>query len=123
MIRANGQSQSSKEHRMTYGRTQGKKPDTVVCRIVQKGEHEESCFVEAKHFSITRNSNIGGYNLYKVAILCQGGINMISSSGNEFNAKTFGAHVCGMPTFFSSFLALHFLTIFFVKQRDISYYV
>ncbi|CAG8643684.1 7138_t:CDS:2, partial [Paraglomus occultum] len=92
---ANGQSLSSKEHRMIYGRTQGKKPDMVVCRIIEKGEHEESCFIEAKHFSITRNSNNGGYNLYKVAILCQGGINkIISSRGTETGTKTFGAHVC-----------------------------
>jgi len=104
MIRANGQSQSSKEHRITYGRAQGKKPDMVVCRIIEKGEHEESCFVEAKHFSITRHSNIGGYNLYKVAVLCQGSINkIILSSENESKTKSFGAHVCGMSTFFPAF--------------------
>ncbi len=92
---------------MTYGRTQRKKPDMVVCQIIEKGEYEESYFIEAEHFLIIRNSNIGGYNLYKVAILCQEGMNKIASScGNEFRTKSFDAHV-------TIFLALHFfLTIF-----------
>ena len=44
-IRANSQSLSSKEYRMIYGRTQGKRPDVMICRILEKGEHEEACFV------------------------------------------------------------------------------
>uniref|UniRef100_U9UCS3 Uncharacterized protein n=1 Tax=Rhizophagus irregularis (strain DAOM 181602 / DAOM 197198 / MUCL 43194) TaxID=747089 RepID=U9UCS3_RHIID len=43
----------------------------VVCQIIEKDKHKESCFIEVKHFSITRSSNIWGYNLYKVAILYQ----------------------------------------------------
>src|SRR4051812_37984744 len=102
---------------MIYGRTRGKNPDMVVCRIIEKDEHEESCFVEAKHFSITRNSNTGGYNLYKVAILCQGGINkIISSRGNESETKTFGAHVCGMLPFFQLF-GTSFFNNFLVKTE------
>ncbi|PKC10468.1 hypothetical protein RhiirA5_414340 [Rhizophagus irregularis] len=45
-----------------------KKGVSEECKV----ECEETCFVEVKHFSITRNSKIGGYNLFKVAILCQG---------------------------------------------------
>jgi len=37
-----------------------------------KVEREEACFVEAKHLTVMRNSKIGGYNRYKVDILCQG---------------------------------------------------
>jgi len=60
-----------------------------------KVEREEICFVEAKHLSVTRNSKIGGYNRYKVAILCQGGINrIISSRGNIPKLKSFGGHIC-----------------------------
>ncbi|CAG8555424.1 10637_t:CDS:10 [Funneliformis caledonium] len=92
---ANGQSPSSKEHRMTYGRPQGKKPDMVICRILEKGEREESCFVEAKHFSISRNSDIGGYDIYKIAILCQGGINKMMSLRENKSGQAFGAHICG----------------------------
>ncbi|RIA93947.1 hypothetical protein C1645_735133 [Glomus cerebriforme] len=96
---ANTESLSSREHRATYGRSQGRKPDITIYRIMEKdesrGKREETCFVEAKHFSVTKNSKIGGYNLYKVAILCQGGINnIISSRGNTPGIKSFGGHVC-----------------------------
>lgn len=77
--RANTESLSSREHWETYERPKGRKPDITIYRIMKKGvseeckvECEEQCFVEVKHFSITRNSKIGGYNLFKVAILCQG---------------------------------------------------
>ncbi|CAG8623940.1 11862_t:CDS:10 [Funneliformis caledonium] len=93
---ANTESLTSRSHRANYGRSQGRKPDIIVYRIVERDKYEETCFVEAKNFSITRNSKIGGYNLYKVAILCQGGINnIISSRGNKPGAKSFGVHICG----------------------------
>jgi len=95
IIWANSQSLSSKEQRATYGRSQGKKTDMTVFRIVEKGVREETCYVEAKSFSVTRKSKIGGYNLYKVAIFCQGGINnVISSRGNKRGTQTFGGHIC-----------------------------
>ncbi|CAB4487463.1 unnamed protein product [Rhizophagus irregularis] len=93
-IWANGESLSSKYHRATYGRNKGKKPDMVLYRIIENGEREESCFIEAKHFSITRNSNIGGYNMYKVAIFCQGGLNKMMSSYGGDTGASFGGHIC-----------------------------
>ncbi|CAB4388231.1 unnamed protein product [Rhizophagus irregularis] len=103
IIWANTESLSSREHRATYGRSKGRKPDITIYRVMKKDdkeetckvEHEETCFVEAKHLSVTRNSKIGGYNRYKVAILCQGGINrIISSRGNIPKLKSFGGHIC-----------------------------
>ncbi|CAG8683240.1 5240_t:CDS:10, partial [Funneliformis mosseae] len=92
---ANTESLTSRSHRANYGRSQGRKPDIIVYRIVERDKYEETCYVEAKNFSITRNSKIGGYNLYKVAILCQGGINnIISSRGNKPGVKSFGVHIC-----------------------------
>ncbi|POG76766.1 hypothetical protein GLOIN_2v1837963, partial [Rhizophagus irregularis DAOM 181602=DAOM 197198] len=93
-IWANDESLSSKYHRATYGRNKGKKPDMVLYRIIENGEREESCFIEAKHFSITRNSNIGGYNMYKVAIFCQGGLNKMMSSYGGDTGASFGGHIC-----------------------------
>lgn len=112
--RANAESLTSREHRATYGRSQGRKPDITIYRITEKeetcrGKREEACFVEAKHFSVTKNSKIGGYNIYKVAILCQGGINnIINSRGNTPGIKSFGGHICGKSTFlhFSAFSVL-----------------
>ncbi|RIB13188.1 hypothetical protein C2G38_1754810 [Gigaspora rosea] len=103
IIWANTESLSSREHRATYGRSKGRKPDITIYRVMKKDEkeetckveREETCFVEAKHLSVTRNSKIGGYNLYKVAILCQGGINrIIYSRGNTPKLKSFGGHIC-----------------------------
>jgi len=91
---ANSESSSSKDYRSTYGRSQGKKTDLTIYRIVEKGEHEESCFIEAKPFSVTRTSKIGGCNLYKVAVFCQGGINNILLRENEQGVQTFGGHIC-----------------------------
>ncbi|CAG8696059.1 16169_t:CDS:10, partial [Funneliformis caledonium] len=48
----------------------------------------------AKPFSVTRTSKVGGYNLYKVAIFCQGGINNILLCENEPGVQTFGGHIC-----------------------------
>ncbi|PKC10505.1 hypothetical protein RhiirA5_374603 [Rhizophagus irregularis] len=99
-IWANGESLSSKYHRATYGRNKGKKPDMVLYRIIENGEREESCFIEAKHFSITRNSNIGGYNMYKVAIFCQGGLNKMMSSYGGDTGASFGGHICELAHVF-----------------------
>ncbi|CAG8579769.1 25823_t:CDS:10 [Gigaspora rosea] len=68
-----------------------RKHQEETCKV----EREEACFVEAKHLSDTRNNKIGGYNLYKVAILCQGGINrIIYSRGNTPKLKSFGGYIC-----------------------------
>ncbi|CAG8813866.1 12840_t:CDS:2, partial [Gigaspora rosea] len=100
---ANTESLSSREHQAIYGRSKGRKPDITIYRVMKKDkkeetckvECEETCFVEAKHLSVTRNSKIGGCNLYKVAILCQGGINrIIYSRGNIPKLKSFGEHIC-----------------------------
>ena len=72
-----------------------KKKQTTIYRIIEKGKREESCFIEAKPFSVTRTSKVGGYNLYKVAIFCQGGINNKIESG----VQTFGGHICGKFSF------------------------
>ncbi|CAB4428948.1 unnamed protein product [Rhizophagus irregularis] len=45
-------------------------------------------------FSVTRTSKVGGYNLYKVAIFCQDGINNILLCENEPGVQTFGGHIC-----------------------------
>ena len=82
-----------------------------------KVEREETCFVEAKHLSVTRNSKIGGFNRYKVAILCQGGINkIISSRGNIPKLKSFGGHICGKSTFYTFFEFPVFLIHFLLKH-------
>ncbi|CAG8491832.1 8038_t:CDS:2 [Funneliformis caledonium] len=103
IIWANTESLSSREHRATYGRSKGRKPDITIYRIMKKeeseetykDEREEACFIEVKHFSVTRNSKIGGYNLYKVTIFCQGGISrIISSRENTPELKSFGGHIC-----------------------------
>jgi hypothetical protein len=106
---------------VTYGRTQGKRLDMMICRIFEKGEHEESCFVEAKHFSISRNNEICGYNVYKTAILCQGGINKtMLSRGIKSGVQTFGAHICGMFIHsFSLFDHGRFVFNYLVKQEGI----
>ncbi|CAG8635075.1 1559_t:CDS:2, partial [Rhizophagus irregularis] len=78
---ANSESLSSKDYRSTYGRSQGKKPDPTIYRIIEKGE-------------FTRTSKVGGYNLYKVAIFCQDGINNILLCENEPGVQTFGGHIC-----------------------------
>ncbi|CAG8669912.1 9959_t:CDS:10, partial [Funneliformis mosseae] len=91
IVWANSQSESSKEHRAFYGRSQGKRSDMTLYRIVEKNEREETCFIEAKPFTTKRKSKVGGYNLYKVGIFCQGGINkLISIHGNKLGTKTFG---------------------------------
>ena len=50
-------------------------------------------------FSVTRTSKVGGYNLYKVVIFCQGGINNILLCENESGVQTFGGHICGTFSF------------------------
>ncbi|RGB23292.1 hypothetical protein C1646_677219 [Rhizophagus diaphanus] len=91
---ANSQSLTSKDYRSTYGRSQGKKTDLTIYRIMEKGEREEFCFVEAKRFSVTRISKVGGYNLYKVAIFCQGGVNNRLLLENKSGTQSFGGHIC-----------------------------
>ncbi|CAG8715272.1 17584_t:CDS:2, partial [Racocetra fulgida] len=46
---------------ITIYRVMKKDEKEETCKV----EREETCFVEAKHLSVTRNSKIGGYNLYK----------------------------------------------------------
>ncbi|GBC51080.1 uncharacterized protein OCT59_022451 [Rhizophagus irregularis] len=64
---ANSESLSSKDYRSTYGRSQGKKPDPTIYRIIEKGE---------------------------LAIFCQDGINNILLCENEPGVQTFGGHIC-----------------------------
>ncbi|CAG8593354.1 8239_t:CDS:10 [Acaulospora morrowiae] len=89
---ANSESLSSKDYRSTHGRSQ-EKIDITIYRIIEKGKCEESCFVEARPFSITRTSKIEGYNLYKVAVFCQGAINNILLRENVPRVQTFGGHI------------------------------
>ncbi|PKY56048.1 hypothetical protein RhiirA4_549050 [Rhizophagus irregularis] len=96
VIWANGQSPSSKEHRMTYGRTQGKNQIWLFVELLKKSSMKDHVLLRRNIFQSqeTTVKNDRGYNLYKVAILCQGGMNKIASSrGNEFGTKSFGAHV------------------------------
>ena len=60
IIRANGQSPSSKEHRMIYGRTQGKKPDMVVCRIIEKGNMKNHVLLKRNIFQSQEIVIMGG---------------------------------------------------------------
>ncbi|CAG8617663.1 11790_t:CDS:2, partial [Diversispora eburnea] len=62
--------------------------DIVI--IIEKGERKESCFVEAKSFSVIRTSKVGRYNLYKVAIFYQGDINNALLYENKSGVQIFG---------------------------------
>ena len=69
----------------------------MICRILNKGEHEESCFVKVKHFSISKNSAICRYNTYKTTIFWQGDVNKaMLSRGVKSGIQAFGVHICGM---------------------------
>ncbi|CAG8591689.1 21150_t:CDS:2 [Cetraspora pellucida] len=76
IIWANIKSLSSRNHRSSYGRTQGRRPDATLYRIMDDGDLEEECFVE------------GGIN------------NIISLRGNDPEVKSFSGHFCEIYIFF-----------------------
>jgi hypothetical protein len=84
---------------------------------------EEACFIKVKHFSVTKNSKISGYNLYKVAILYQEGVNnIINSFENISGIKSFGGHICGKSAFLHFFVfPVLFLSHFLIKCYIESY--
>ncbi|RIA98416.1 hypothetical protein C1645_812661 [Glomus cerebriforme] len=71
--------------------TSKKRSGTQITIPFENGEREESCFIEVKDFS--RNSNVGGYNMYKVAIFCQESVNKMISTCEDTGAS-FGGHIC-----------------------------